>query len=119
MTKTDDDSPAHPLLRLYELISGPADHERPWDEIRSLFQPGARLLMESVNEDGSARTREWTVAEFAAEAGDFYRRRGFWEREIGIHQSWIRTDLTQSQELRQHCKSQFILGCASTCHFHK
>ncbi len=78
----DPAAPAQPLLRLYELISGPADQERPWREVSSLFLPEARLRYEVLGEDGSLRRGDWSVAEFAHEAGAHYRRVGFWEREI-------------------------------------
>lgn len=82
MTSVKETSPEYPLLKLYELISGPADQERPWDEIQSLFLPKARLRMEVVEEDGVARSVEWSVEEFAREAAEHYRSEGFWEREI-------------------------------------
>jgi diamine N-acetyltransferase len=71
-----------PLLRLYELISGPADHERPWDEVKDLFLPGARLRLDGQEEDRSPRRLDLSVDEFAEQAGEHYRQRGFWEREI-------------------------------------
>lgn len=75
-------SPEEPLLRLYELISGPAGQKRPWDEIRTLFLDGARLRMIVTLDDDSEKLREWTVDEFAREAGEFYSQDGFWEKEI-------------------------------------
>jgi hypothetical protein len=82
MTASDNASPEHPILKLYELISGPADLERPWDEIASLFLPGARIRMELVEENESVRSLDWSVEEFAQEAAKHYREAGFWEREI-------------------------------------
>ena len=82
MTASDNASPEHPILKLYELISGPADLERPWDEIASLFLPGARIRMELVEENESVRSLDWSVEEFAQEATKHYREAGFWEREI-------------------------------------
>jgi len=41
MTELDIDSPEWPMLRLYELISGSKEEERPWKEISLLFLPGA------------------------------------------------------------------------------
>ena len=80
--KETQDNPAWPLLKLYELISGPADRKRPWDEIRRLFLDGARLRMVVRLEDGSEKLREWTLDEFARDAGEFYSQDGFWEREV-------------------------------------
>ena len=82
MTVVNETSPEWPILRLYELISGPADRERPWDEIESLFLPGARIRMGVVSEAGSVRSVDWSVEEFAREAAEYYRQAGFWEREI-------------------------------------
>jgi hypothetical protein len=82
MTATDNNNPASPMLKLYEFISGPADLERPWTQIASLFLPGARLRMEIVSADGSVRSSDWSVDEFAKDAAIHYRREGFWEKEI-------------------------------------
>jgi len=82
MTFSEKAAPEWPLLRLYELISGPGDHERPWEEISSLFLPEARIRMEVADEDGSVRSFDWSADEFARDATEHYRRAGFWEREI-------------------------------------
>jgi len=82
MTATDKNDPAWPMLRLYELISGPADLERSWTEIASLYLPGARLRMEIVNAEGLTRSADWSVDEFAKDAAAHYQREGFWEKEI-------------------------------------
>jgi hypothetical protein len=78
----ETNGPEWPLMRLYELISGPADRDRPWDEIQTLFLDGARLRMVVRIEDGSEKLREWTLEEFARDAGEFYSQGGFWEREV-------------------------------------
>jgi len=83
MTPIDNNNPVWPILRLYELISGPANHERLWTDFASLFLTGARLRMEIVSADGSVRSADWSVAEFAEDAAGHYRRNGFWENEIG------------------------------------
>jgi hypothetical protein len=75
-------SPEWPLLRLYELISGPAEKKRIWDDIRTLFLDGARLRMVIRLEDGTEKMHEWTLDEFARDAGEFYKQEGFWETEI-------------------------------------
>jgi hypothetical protein len=75
-------SPEQPILKLYQLISGPAEHERPWDEISSLFLPGARIRMEVEEEKEAVRSADWSIDEFARDAGAHYRRAGFWENEI-------------------------------------
>jgi diamine N-acetyltransferase len=71
-----------PALRLYELISGPAEEERDWDEVRKLFLPDAHLRLKAKNPDGSPRHLDLTVDEFAEQAAEHYRQKGFWEREI-------------------------------------
>jgi diamine N-acetyltransferase len=71
-----------PVLRLYDLISGPADEERDWDAVRELFWPGARLRMALREEDGSERVLDVTVDQFAEQAAEHYRQSGFWEREL-------------------------------------
>jgi hypothetical protein len=81
MTRVEN-NPEWPLLRLYELISGPADKKRIWDDIRPLFLDGARLRMVVRLEDGTEKMREWTLDEFARDAGRFYEQDGFWEQEI-------------------------------------
>jgi hypothetical protein len=79
---TGSEGPEWPLLRLYELISGPAECRRPWDEIRRLFLEGALLRMVVMMDDGSYKMREWTIDEFAQDASGFYAEKGFWEKEI-------------------------------------
>lgn len=75
-------SPEWPLLRLYELISGPAEHKRLWDDVRPLFIEGASLRQVVRLDDGSERMREWTLDQFCRDAGEFYSQDGFWEKEI-------------------------------------
>ncbi len=78
----DHTSPEYPVLMLYRLISGPAEQERPWNQIGSLFLPGARIRMELVEKDGALREVDWSVEQFSREAAEHYRQDGFWEREI-------------------------------------
>jgi hypothetical protein len=82
MSGSHMNTPEGPLLRLYDLISGSKDEERPWDEISSLFLGGARLRIEVEKPDGSLRSGDWSIEEFARQAAESYRRSGFWEREI-------------------------------------
>ena len=74
--------PAEVFARLYDLISGPADEERDWDEVRKLFHPGALLHSELTLPDGAHQSGTWTVEEFCEAAAAEYRRTGFWEREV-------------------------------------
>ncbi|MFC1682816.1 hypothetical protein ACFL0G_01230 [Candidatus Zixiibacteriota bacterium] len=75
-------TPEQPLLNLYQLISGPAKQDRPWDKIKDLFLPETRIRMELPEEDGSVRRLDWTVDDFAKEAAKHYSQDGFWEKEI-------------------------------------
>ena len=74
--------PHEVVLRLYELISGPADQPRSWDEVRSLFLPDALLRSELVLPDGSRQSGTWTVDDFCEAAAAEYAETGFWEREV-------------------------------------
>lgn len=77
-----DDDPKAVVARLYELISGPADQERPWETVRTLFLPEALLHSELTLPDGTRQSGNWTVDEFCAAAAKEYRTSGFWEREV-------------------------------------
>ena len=57
------------LAALYDVISGPAGQKRDWDRMRSLFQPGARLIPTFRAQDGSWQLRNWTVEEYITTAG--------------------------------------------------
>lgn len=74
--------PAQVFASLYDLISGAADEERDWAEVRKLFFPGALLHSELTLPDGSHQSGTWTVDEFCEAAAAEYRRDGFWEREV-------------------------------------
>jgi hypothetical protein len=81
------DSPTGPhavVTRLYQLISGPAEHQRDWAAVRELFAPGAMLRSELTLPDGSRQSGCWTVAEFCEAAASDYRDQGFWEEEIAF-----------------------------------
>lgn len=69
----------HETLRADFRLRGP-DASR--GEIASLFMPEARLHMEQTLEDGSIKRGDWSVEDFAKEAGDYYSQNGFWEEEI-------------------------------------
>lgn len=67
---------------LYSLISGPAEQDRPWDQVRELFLPEAVLRSELILLDGTRQSGTWAVDEYWAAAAAEYRSAGFWEREI-------------------------------------
>ncbi len=70
------------IAALYDVISGPAGQKRDWDRMRSLFQPGARLIPTFKAQDGSWQLRTWTVEEYITTAGAQLERLGFFEREV-------------------------------------
>ena len=76
-------SPQALVTALYEVISGPAEEERNWDRFRSLFLPGARLVMSQTTPTGEERLRPMSVEDFIELASPLYRQAGFWERDIG------------------------------------
>lgn len=78
----DCSQPATVFARLYDLISGPADEERDWEEVKGLFHPSALLHSELTLPDGSHQSGTWTVDDFCDAAAEEYRREGFWECEI-------------------------------------
>ncbi len=78
----DASTPEEVVIRLYDLISGPAEHQRSWDDVRALFYPEALLHSELTLPDGSHQSGTWTVDEFCNAAAAEYQRTGFWEREV-------------------------------------
>jgi hypothetical protein len=74
--------PHEVVLRLYDLISGPAEQERNWEAVQDLFHPEAVLRSELTLPDGTHQSGRWTPAEFAAAGAEEYRKDGFWEREV-------------------------------------
>lgn len=71
------------IAALYDVISGPADTERDWDRLRSLFYPGARLIPTGQRPESGNVAHVWTVDEYVERAGPQLLQDGFWEREIG------------------------------------
>ena len=80
----DGDSPESVVAALYASVSGPAGAERDWTRFRSLFAPGARLMMILPGEDGRNTVNRFTPEEYesnAMEHGAF--NAGFFEYETG------------------------------------
>jgi len=75
-------TPEQVVIRLYELISGPAEQERDWEGVAGLFHPEAILRSELRRPDGSHQSGRWTVEEFCEAAAAEYRKTGFWESEV-------------------------------------
>jgi hypothetical protein len=71
------------LASLYDVISGPAGQKRDWDRFRSLFAPGARLILTGGPAGQAPTARMWTVEDYIERAGPGLESKGFFEREIG------------------------------------
>jgi len=67
--------------RAYALISGPAG-ERDWEAFEDLFAEHAQLVSVSAGPDGERSYVRMTPEEYAEQAGEVLRRRGFHERQI-------------------------------------
>lgn len=81
-------SPESAVQSVYEAISGPAekDRVRDWNRLRSLFLPGARLvLVRWTSHDGGEEevVRAWDVDGFIEAARGFYQASAFHEHEVG------------------------------------
>ena len=70
------------VAALYDVISGPAGQGRDWQRFRSLFAPGARLIVGAPTPDGRVPSRNMTVEQYVVSADPFLQRDGFWEKEI-------------------------------------
>jgi hypothetical protein len=75
-------SPDAILAATYDVISGPAGQERDWDRMRSLFYPGARLIRTEAKKEGGLHTAVLTPEDFIERAGNYFKKNGFYEREI-------------------------------------
>lgn len=69
------------LAAVYDVISGPAG-DRDWNRFRSLFVPEGRLIPIRKNADGSFTHQILSVDDYANRAGDFFKKEGFFERDI-------------------------------------
>ncbi len=66
---------------LYASISGEAGEARDWDRFRYLFAEDARLIPTGANDEGVG-FRQWTPAEYAERAAEWFKETGFFESEI-------------------------------------
>jgi len=67
---------------LYDTISGPADRERDWDRLRSLFLPGGHLIRTSLTPDGAPRALVMDPEAYQANTAAYLRQQPFYETEI-------------------------------------
>jgi len=70
------------VAAVYDVISGPAGQKRDWDRMRSLFVPGARLILAVPSPTGGATARVLDVEGYIQRSGSTLERDGFFEREI-------------------------------------
>lgn len=71
----------------YDVISGPAGHERDWERERSLFIPGARLMPTTyepgqTESSGLRRPQMLDVDGFIERSAHYFQENGFFEKEI-------------------------------------
>jgi len=69
------------LVAVYDVISGPAG-DRDWNRFRSLFVPEGRLVPIRKKADGTFTHQILSVDDYAKNAGDFFKKEGFFEKEI-------------------------------------
>lgn len=68
------------VAALYDVISGPAGQKRDADRFRSLFLPGARMVVVQSRPDGSVAVAPLAVDEHVRRSFPVLEQRGFWER---------------------------------------
>lgn len=67
---------------LYETISGPADKERDWPRLRSLFAPEGRMIVQGANKSGEMNTRVLSVSDYISRVTPVFAKDGFFEHEL-------------------------------------
>jgi hypothetical protein len=67
------------MAAVYDVISGPAG-PRDWDRMRSLFVPGARLMVVSPNAPNGIAVL--SLEDYIARSGAFFMENGFFETEL-------------------------------------
>ncbi len=68
------------LHAAYALLSGPVGQRRNWEQYRTLFVPGARL-MPVVSTGGPPRVRVLTVDDYIQRVEPIFAKEDFWEVE--------------------------------------
>ena len=69
------------IRTLYNVISGPAGQPRDWDRFRSLFLPGARLILAVSLPGEEPRVATLTVEDYVRRTRKIFEKEGFWESE--------------------------------------
>ena len=83
--RADVASPDAILSAVYDVISGPAGQKRDWDRMRSLFDPGARLIRTAPKKEGGMGATSFSVQEYIDRASVYFEKNGFSEKEIARH----------------------------------
>ena len=83
-------APAHPkdvetmdaiIDSMYAVLSGPAGQKRDWDRFRSLFLPGARLILAVAQKGKKPRARVLDVEAYVRRTDPIFEKEDFWESE--------------------------------------
>jgi hypothetical protein len=72
------------VAALYDTISGAKGQQRDWDRLRSLFAPGARMLVAVPADNGGApgRLRPFELEDFIARGDASSKTDAFYESEV-------------------------------------
>ena len=83
MSAANDPVSSDAIIRaLYDVISGPAGRPRDPERFRSLFLPGARLVIVHRNPQGSNEARFLTPDDYIAEVFPYLLENGFYENQV-------------------------------------
>ena len=66
---------------VYAVISGPAGQKRDWDRFRSLFLPGARLILAVAQKGEKPRAYVLDVEAYVRRTDPIFEKESFWESE--------------------------------------
>jgi hypothetical protein len=84
--KSEDVSSIDAIINAaYDGISGPVGKKRDWDQQRSLFLPGARLIptaMAAGENEGDLAPQFLDVEAYIARVEPYFRENGFYEKEV-------------------------------------
>jgi hypothetical protein len=75
-------SPDAIIAAAYDVISGPAGQKRDWDRMRSLFDPGARLIRTAPKKEGGMSATSFSLQDYIDRASVYFEKNGFSEKEI-------------------------------------
>ena len=66
---------------MYAMLSGPAGQRRDWDRFRSLFLPGARLILAIQKQGEKPWARLLDVESYIRRVDPIFERESFWEKQ--------------------------------------